>query len=164
MGQLAPVLIKALQVMGTAAGAAAIQNLLDRYEKTFESDDAQAVVVDAQLVAKAYILSRLLGKLGLSGVATFYDAGYLSAGEFFFCCILTWSGSELPVSNSTAADLEGYALAFTPTSGKITEFSTVTAVAPAEISNDTEALRRAFAYLVNFVRANQVMGVIPVFN
>ena len=148
--------------MGTTAGVAAIQAVLDRYEAATNVPANQAVYDDAELVTTGYTLSALLGRFGLSGIASLYDAGFVSAGQFFYCVILTWSSSEIPVSQSTAIDLEMLALWDNPAASGTALLGQQTAIASlSELSNDPMALRSAMAYVVNFVRANNISGVLP---
>ena len=161
MQSIAPWLVKALQIAGTEAATTAIQYIMNKYT------DHQAegyAVANAEFVSRIAFLTAALHEYGLSGMAVFYDEGMISAGELFFCAILSWSSRNSALPAQTCGLLEDYARGNynTLSSGNIMNVTSDTDV--MKITNDITSLGQCMNYLMNFGRANNLPALSPASN
>lgn len=155
---LTPWLTKALQLVGVAAAQEVLQYLYTEIT-TQEGDPVNDY---ANFVKQQVFLSAALSEYGLGGMAVLHDEGVISAGELFYCTILSWSvtSSSLPIS--ILDDLEAFGLENLAS----VSFSAVANVTKnqdaAKLTNNLPALSQAMSYLLAFGRAQALDSLVPV--
>jgi hypothetical protein len=102
-----------------------------------------------------------LDEFGLGGMAVLHDTGCISAGELFYCAILSWSTQQASLPIGVLDDLEAFGIDNLASIDLARSTSITKDQDVAKLTNNVPALAKAMNFLLQFGRAQNLPALVP---